>query len=61
LLGNGFSDVKESKLWLKENFRFSQQGDYKFTVEQAVRELGEVEGVSSLKGISDLGIRIEKK
>jgi hypothetical protein len=48
-------------LWLKENFRFSQQGDYKFTVEQAVRELGEVEGVSSLKGISDLGIRIEKK
>lgn len=61
LLGSGFSDLKESKLWLKEDFRFSEQGNYKFTIEQAVRELGQVEGVSSLKGISELGIRIEKK
>ncbi|MGG5576566.1 gliding motility lipoprotein GldH [Myroides sp. C15-4] len=60
LLGNGFSDVKESKLWLKENFVFDQAGKYKLTLEQAVRALGDVEGVPELKGISEVGFRIEK-
>lgn len=60
LLGNGFSDVKESKLWLKENFVFNESGKYKMTVEQAVRELGNIEGVPSLKGISEIGLSVEK-
>lgn len=60
LLGNGFSDVKESKLWLKENYIFDETGKYKLTLEQAVRELGDVEGVSTLKGVSEIGFRIEK-
>nr|WP_220485333.1 gliding motility lipoprotein GldH [Myroides sp. WP-1] len=60
LLGNGFSDVKESKLWLKENYIFDQAGKYKMTLEQAVRALGDVEGVPALNGISEVGLRIEK-
>ena len=61
LLGNGFSDVKESKLELKEGFAFPAKGSYKFTIEQVVRELGEVEGVNSLEGVSEVGFRIEKQ
>lgn len=60
LLGNGFSDVKESKLWLKENFTFNELGKYKMTIEQAVRELGDIEGVPALKGVSEIGLSIEK-
>jgi len=60
LLGNGFSDVKESKLWLKENYIFNETGKYKLTLEQAVRELGDVEGVPALKGVGEVGFRIEK-
>ncbi len=61
LLGNGFSDVKESRLELKEGYVFPKAGSYKFSVEQVVRELGEVEGVSSLNGVSEVGFRIEKQ
>lgn len=60
LLGNGFSDVKESKLWLKQNYTFDETGKYKVTLEQAVRALGDVEGVPALEGVSEVGFRIEK-
>ncbi|SRR5690606_1607790 len=59
MLGNGFSDIKESKLWFKENYRFSETGKYIFKVEQALRKRTEVEGVEKLKGISDVGLTIE--
>ena len=59
LLGEGFSDVKESKLWYLENFRFKRVGKYNVEVVQAVRETGKVSGVSELKGITELGLRIE--
>lgn len=61
LLGNGFSDVKESKLELKEGYVFPESGSYKFSIEQVVRELGEVDGVNSLDGVSEVGFRIEKQ
>lgn len=60
LLGTGFSDVKENKLWIKEGYVFPVKGDYTIKVEQAVREIGDVEGVELLKGISEIGIQIEK-
>jgi gliding motility-associated lipoprotein GldH len=60
LLGEGFSDVKESKLWYLENFKFNKAGTYKVEVVQAVRATGEIEGVADLKGITELGLRIEK-
>mgnify|MGYP003635102280 FL=1 len=59
LLGDGFSDIKESKLFYKENVRF--RGKYKMNIKQAVRENGKVPGVTSLEGITDVGLRIEKK
>lgn len=60
LLGEGFTDVKESKLWYLENYVFNRLGNYKVEVVQAVRATGEVDGVAELKGITELGLRIEK-
>lgn len=60
LLGKGFTDIKESQLWLKEGYTFPIKGSYKFTIEQAVRKLGAVDGDSSLKGVLEVGLRIEK-
>ena len=59
LLGNGFSDLKESKLFYKENVRFKSK--YKVYIKQAVRENGKVPGVTALDGITEVGFRIEKK
>ena len=59
LLGNGFSDIKESKLFYKENVRFDTIGDYKVRIQQAVRQTGKIEGVEALEGITEVGFRIE--
>ena len=59
LLGNGFSDIKESKLFYKENVRFKSK--YKVYIKQAVREKGKFPGVTALDGITEVGFRIEKK
>lgn len=59
LLGNGFTDIKESKLYYKENVRF--RGKYKVHIKQAVRENGKVPGVTMLDGITEVGFRIENK
>ncbi|MBK0369763.1 gliding motility lipoprotein GldH [Flavobacterium agrisoli] len=59
LMGNGFSDIKESKLFYKENVKF--RGHYKVHIKQAVRESGKVAGVQELQGITDVGFRIESK
>ena len=60
LMGEGFSDIKESKLWYQEGFIFNKKGKYNISISQAVRETGDIEGVQDLKGITDLGFRIEK-
>jgi gliding motility-associated lipoprotein GldH len=59
LLGEGFTDLKESKLYYKENVRF--RGKYKVHIKQAVRENGKVPGVTLLEGITEVGFRIENK
>ncbi|HEX8013911.1 MAG TPA: gliding motility lipoprotein GldH [Flavobacterium sp.] len=59
LLGNGFTDIKESKLFYKENVKF--RGKYKVNIKQAVRQSGKIPGVQELEGITDVGFRIEKK
>ncbi|WP_116790259.1 gliding motility lipoprotein GldH [Flavobacterium psychrotrophum] len=61
LMGDGFSDIKESKLWYKEDVRFPKAGTYKFSVQQAVRQSGKVPGVQELDGITEIGLRIENK
>ncbi len=60
LLGDGFSDVKESKLYFKEKYKFKSIGDYKIGIMQALRQNGKVNGVESLAGITEVGFRVEK-
>ena len=59
LLGDGFTDVKESKLYYKERMKF-KSGVYKVNIRQATRKTGKVTGVQKLEGITDVGFRIEK-
>ncbi|MFL9845409.1 gliding motility lipoprotein GldH [Flavobacterium rhizosphaerae] len=59
LMGSGFSDVKESKLWYKQNISFPKPGNYQVSIQQAVREPGDVPGVQELEGITEVGFRIE--
>ena len=59
LLGEGFSDYKVNKLFYKENAVFKPSGKYKVSIEQAVRQNGKITGVETLKGISEVGFRIE--
>lgn len=59
LLGTGITDVKENKLWYKEALIFNESGDYKFTVQQAMRKNGVIDGEDQLKGITDIGLLIE--
>jgi len=59
LMGDGFTDIKESKLWYKENVKFPKAGKYTVSIQQAVRKSGEVPGVEELDGVTDLGFRIE--
>lgn len=58
-LGTGFGDVKESKLWYKENVKFTEAGEYLVTVQQAMRRRDSIEGIKSLEGITEVGFRIE--
>lgn len=59
-LGSGFSDVKENKLFYKENIRFPEMGSYHFEVRQAMRERNTIEPISSLEGVRSVGLSIEK-
>lgn len=59
LLGDGFSDIKESKLFYKGRNVFKPGGEYKVSIKQAVRQNGKVTGVEKLEGVSEVGFRIE--
>ena len=60
LLGEGFTDTKENKLFYKENTLFDKKGLYKISIRQATRQVGKVTGVKELEGISEIGFRIEQ-
>jgi gliding motility-associated lipoprotein GldH len=59
LLGSGFTDVKENKLWFKEGFIFNESGDYQIDIQHAMRKNGVVNGIDNLEGIIDIGLRVE--
>lgn len=59
LLGTGFTDVKENKLWYKEGVVFNESGVYTINIQHAMRENGKVNGVVNLEGITEVGFRIE--
>lgn len=58
-LGTGFSDLKENKLFYKENVQFSENGTYEFSIQQATRGINDIFGTEPLKGITDVGLSIE--
>jgi gliding motility-associated lipoprotein GldH len=58
-LGSGFTDVKENKLFYREDFVFPNSGTYKVQIQQAMRKRNEVSGIEYLKGISNVGFRVE--
>lgn len=62
MMGEGLMSIKEHKLWYKGHktpFVFSEQGDYKISINHAMRTLGEVSGITSLEGVLDVGFCIE--
>jgi gliding motility-associated lipoprotein GldH len=52
-LGKGFGHFKDNQVLIRKAMRFPASGKYEFTLEQAMRE-------ELLKGIANIGIRIEK-
>jgi gliding motility-associated lipoprotein GldH len=63
LLGTGFSDIKENKLWYRgfeAPFKFNEEGDYIVTIQHAMRNNGDVNGITNLEGITDVGFRVEQ-
>lgn len=61
LMGDGFTDVKESKLFYKQNQAFALKGKYTVSIQHANRQTGKIPGVAKLEGITEIGFRIESK
>ncbi len=59
-LGEGFTDIKESKLFYKEKKVFPESGKYAFNIRHAMRKNGDVNPIPFLKGLQDIGFSIEK-
>ena len=58
-LGAGIGNVKENKLFFKQNLAFKETGNYTLHISHAVRNNGEPQGVSKLEGITDIGYSLE--
>ena len=58
-LGEGLL-VHESKLWFKEEYRFSVVGEHILTVKPAMRHNENSETIRLLKGISEVGLGFEQ-
>ena len=52
-LGEGLGDIWDNRILFKENVQFTQPGEYRFELTQAMR-------INPLRGIMDAGIRLEK-
>ena len=52
-LGKGFGGLKTYQALFRRNVYFPEAGDYKINIQQGMRE-------ENLKGISDIGFRVEK-
>ena len=59
-LGNGFSAIKENKLFYKEHKVFPVSGNYTLEIRHAMRKNGAINAIESLSGIQDIGFSIEK-
>lgn len=59
-LGDGFTEIKDNKLFYKEDKVFPNTGNYTVSVRQAMRKNGEINPMLFLEGISEVGFSIEK-
>ena len=59
-LGEGFTEIKDNKLFYKEDKVFPIAGNYTVSVRQAMRKNGEINPMLFLEGISEVGFSIEK-
>ncbi len=59
-LGTGISDIKENKLEYKTFVTFPITGDYEIHIQHAMRKTSNIDGIIYLKGITDVGLQIEK-
>lgn len=58
-LGSGFLELKESKLWWKENFEIPDKKILTAEIEHAVRFNGVEDGIDGLEGIVGVGLALE--
>tara|TARA_X000000950_G_C13840734_1_gene630119 strand:+ start:1042 stop:1533 length:492 start_codon:yes stop_codon:yes gene_type:complete len=59
-LGSGFLEVKESKLWWKENYQLPRVENLNIELEHALRFNGSEHGTDLLEGIVSVGIAVEE-
>lgn len=58
-LGKGFLEVKESKLWWKENYEFPTADNLNVQLEHALRFNGSEQATDPLSGIVGVGFAVE--
>lgn len=58
-LGVGSGNIKDNLLTYKESMVFDKTGQYQLSIQHALRNNGQVQGVSQLKGIVELGYQIK--
>lgn len=59
LLGTSFTEIKENKLFYKEEKIFPVSGKYVFKIRHAMRKNGDINPIDFLKGIQEVGLSIE--
>ena len=59
-LGQGFLEVKESKLWWKENYDLPTGGNLNVQLQHALRFNGSENGMDPLQGIVGVGFAVEE-
>ena len=58
-LGKGFTSIKENKLWWVNNWN-ADNGNYKITVQHAMRKNGSIRKINKVEGVLNFGILVEE-
>ena len=59
-LGKGFLEVKESKLWWRENYQLPAVENISVELEHALRSNNSEQGLDNLEGIVGVGFAVEE-
>ena len=59
-LGKGFLEVKESKLWWRENYQLPAVQNINVQLEHALRSNNSEQGLDNLEGIVGVGFAVEE-